>query len=256
MSGLLAAKACMDMHVDFDMYDKGKPSPGNGVRYLHDSCGLPIKPIFIETAFVGPKNKFFTFGEVDLNAMAEFYHLKTGASEKNNSVHRSKRLVKAYDWYDAWNMLQGIQVRPYEADDERMYALSRRYDVVFLTAPLNKVYRNAAKQCLYHTKYVSGGDGRIGLCNAQFSNNVIVYNVDLDCDWTRYSRINGVEQIEWKREVPGSYPVVKVSGKTTFIPPESNVVLLGRYGAWDSGFMAHDAYYKALDVIRGSNETR
>ena len=46
MTGLLAAKACMDKGIMPTILSATKPNPGHGVRYLHDNCGLPLKPMY------------------------------------------------------------------------------------------------------------------------------------------------------------------------------------------------------------------
>ena len=254
MIGHLAAKACFDNGIYPQVFSHDEGKPGFGVRYLHDACGLPLSHIEIETAFyVGPQ-EILRFKEADLEEMAEEYAKKTGASRTNNSVHRSVEKVKAYDWYDAWGLLQGLHVNKIFVNNGFMKRLSREFDLVVNTAPLWTVYPKAVPHCKYREMYVSGG-APVSYMNelTDFAPNVIVYNVmpnvRPDGAWTRYSRIDGVDQTEWLEPVVGSHPVVKVDGQAKFGLHQDNVLLVGRYGAWDSTYMAHQAYYDVLDRI-------
>lgn len=250
MTGLLAAKACMDKGIMPTILSATKPNPGHGVRYLHDNCGLPLKPIEIETAFVGYGDKFMRWNKADQRAMAELYAIKTGASQTNNSIHRSVKTVTAYNWMDAWNMLQGLRIIESEVLPDDMRGLSRKFDLVINTAPLNKIYPHSKSQCLYREMYVSDCSPYPNHDSwASTPDNIIVYNVDIDAPWTRYSRVDGVEQTEYIRPVEGAHKVIKVDGKAKFYNHQQNVLLLGRYGKWDSTYMAHMAYYDTMSRL-------
>lgn len=250
MTGLLAAKACLDKHITPTIFSATKPNPGYGVRYLHDRCGLPLQPIEIETAFVGVGDRLLRWDHADQRAMAQLYAFKTGASQTNNSIHRSTKTVIAYSWMDAWNMLQGMRISEREILPEDMRILSNKFDLVINTAPLNKIYPHSKSQCSCREMYVSG-------CSpypnhegwASHPENIIVYNVNQDADWVRYSRVDGIEQTEYLRPVEGAHKVVKVDGKAKFYNHHSNVLLIGRYGKWDSTYMAHMSYYDTLSSI-------
>ena len=246
MTGLLAAKACLDKGITPTIFSAAKPHPGYGVRYLHDNCGLPLKPIEIETAFVGFGDKFMRWDNADHRVMAELYAIKTGASKTNNSIHRSEKITTAYNWMDAWNMLQGMWIVDLEIKPEDMKTLSKKFDLVISTAPLNKVYPHSKSRCSFREMYVSSGNPYPDHKGwASTPENIIVYNVDPDSPWTRYSRVDGVEQTEYLRPVEGIHRVVKVDGKAKFYNHQHNVLLVGRYGKWDSTYMAHMSYYDA-----------
>lgn len=255
MIGHLAAKACLDNDIYPQVFSRDGGAPGYGVRYLHDACGLRLNPIEIETAFyVGP-NDIRRFCDVDLEEMAGLYAKKTGASRTNNSVHRSVEKVKAYNWYDAWDLLQGLRVNKIFVNNSFMKRLSREFDLVVNTAPLWTVYPKASRQCKCREMYVSGGAPIRYMDElTDFAPNVIVYNVMPNIGpegvWTRYSRIGNVDQTEWLEPVVGSHPVVKVNGQAKFGLRPHNVMLVGRYGAWDATYMAHQAYYDVLDRIK------
>lgn len=250
MTGLLSAKACLDRGITPTIFSATEPNPGHGVRYLHDRCGLPLKPIEIETAFMGFGGQFLRWNNAVPRAMAELYAMKTGASPTNNSIHRSEKITTAYSWMDAWNMLQGMRIENREILPEDMRRLSDKYDLVVNTAPLNKIYPHSKSQCLCRERYVSDKspyNDHVGW--ASTPDNIIVYNVDTNAAWTRYSRVDGVEQTEYLHPVEGAHKVIKVDGKAKFYNHHPNVLLVGRYGKWDSTYMAHMAYYDTLSRL-------
>lgn len=250
MTGLLAAKACIDCGIMPQVISATKPHPGHGVRYLHDACGLPINPIEIETAFVGYGSQFMRWDNADQRAMAQLYAMKTGASQTNNSIHRSVKTVEAYNWMEAWGLLQGLRITEDNVEPRDMRMLSRGNDLVINTAPLNKVYPHAKSQCLSREMYISDISPHPNSPSwAKSPDNIIVYNVNSDDDWTRYSRVDGVEQTEYLKPVECSHTVVKVDGKAKFYNHQQNVLLIGRYGKWDSTYMAHMAYYDTLSRL-------
>ena len=250
MAGLLAAKACMDCGIVPQVISATKPHPGYGVRYLHDACGLPISSFEIETAFVGYGKWFMRWDNVSQNAMAQLYAQKTGASLTNNSIHRSVKTVKAYNWMEAWNMLQGLRIIDDKVEPQDMKYLSRGNDLVINTAPLNMIYPHARSQCRSREMYVSACSPYPNSHGwANHPDNLIVYNVNPDETWTRYSRVDGIEQTEYMKPVEGAHTVVKVDGKAKFYSYHHNVLLIGRYGKWNSTYMAHMAYYDTLSRL-------
>lgn len=250
MTGLLSAKAFMDNGIIPNIYTDSEPSPGYGIRYLHDSCGLPIKSVEVETAFVGYGKKFLRWEDVSKTAMAQLYSNKTGSSQRNNSVHRSVKTVKAYDWMGAWYMLQGMRTEKHKVTPEEIGEMSKEFDIVVSTAPLPLIYPEAKDSCKCRDAYVKGESPHPNNpCWPGKPDNIIVYNVDKEVNWYRYSRILGIEQTELMKPDSSCKVVKKVEGKSYFEPKHDNVVLLGRYGAWDSTYMAHQAYYDTLKAI-------
>ena len=147
-------------------------------------------------------------------------------------------------------MLQGLRITEYEVQPSDMPGLSRRFDLVINTAPLNKIYPHSKSQCLYREVYVSDCSPYPNHDSwASAPDNIIVYNVDIVAPWTRYSRVDGVEQTEYLKAVEGAHKVIKVDGEAKFHNRQQNVLLLGRYGKWDSTYMAHMAYYDTLSRL-------
>lgn len=249
MTALLAAKACYDEGVKPVILSKDQPNPGYGVRYLHAQCGLPMKPIMVKTSFMSYFRRHKSWDDVDVNAMAQLYANKTGSSQTNNSVHRSAKYIKAYDWYEAWSLLQGFQWTQHTVTPQEIPRLSLENDLVICTAPLPRIYPEVANLCKHRITYVTEGQPYSSHRHSMpEEDNIIVYNVDPEEDWTRFSRIGGVEQTEWMHDHEGAHSAIKVDGTIDWAG-HSNVILLGRYGAWDAEFMAHDAYYKTKDIL-------
>jgi len=254
MAGLLSAKACLDNGIEPSIFSSDGYTSGYGVRYLHDNCGLPIKPIKIETAFVGYGMHFLRWDEADKSAMSTLYAMKTGASARNNSIHRSEKFVEAYDWAEAFNMLHGFRIEKKTIVPSDMAVLQRLFDLVICTAPLPILFPQFSKLCHERILWVSddspspyqGGSWRDG------EDNIIVYNVDSECEWVRYSRICGKDQTEWLRSEShkGAHPVRKIDGCAGVPNKQGNILLVGRYGLWNSTYMAHQAYYDVINELK------
>lgn len=243
MAGLLAAKACIDFGIRPDIFSNNKKpdySTG-GVRYLHDDCGLPIRPFTIRTMFLLDHDTLAEYNENEKGKWAALYAKKTGSSAENNSVHRSEAEIQAYRWDLAFDLLQGLPIIQKHVGNSEIRRMSREYDLVVNTAPLPSVYPKARNLCQCRNFFVSDEDV-MSEWHCDLS-NTIVYNLDPDCDWYRYSNINGAIQTEWMHRRPGGYVVTKVNGRARFGLHPDNVMLVGRYGAWDATYMAHQAYY-------------
>lgn len=248
MAGMLAAKACEDARVDYEVLSEA-PQEERGVRYLHDPCGLPIKPSKVETLVIMPNKHIKRIDDLDLAIVGEWYGSKTCSSLRNNSLTRSVPVAEVYDWYHAKKLLHGIQVTPCHIRPEDMKYLSSVNNLLVSTVPLKSVFPGASGSCRTHTTYVSDG-APDDLPNVpRRYDGVIVYNIDPESRWHRYSSLMGVEQTEWTLPVPEAVAVRKVLGSTGYRPHLKNVLLTGRYGKWDSKVMAHDAYYDTLQAI-------
>ena len=253
MAGMLAAKACEDARVDYEVLSDS-PQEERGVRYLHDPCGLPIKPSKVETFVIMPNKHVKRINDLDLAIVGEWYGSKTGSSLRNNSLTRSVPVAEVYDWYHAKNLLHGIQVTPCHIRPEDMKYLSSVNNLLVSTVPLKSVYPRASSICRSHTTYVSSGAPDDLPRIPRRYDGVIVYNIDPDSNWHRYSCLMGVEQTEWTKPSPGAVAVRKVLGRADYHSPHWNVLLTGRYGKWDANVMAHDAYYETLCAIERIRE--
>ena len=74
----------------------------------------------------------------------------------------------------------------------------------------------------------------------------VIYNLDMNTNWYRYSRIFGRG---WSELVTGGeYPIMKVLD-TDFSSPNERVLLMGRYGSWKRGYLSHDAYFDTMEAF-------
>lgn len=248
MAGMLAAKACEDARVDYEILSE-KPSEEHGVRYLHDPCGLPIKASKVETLVIMPNKHIKRLDDLELSIVGEWYGAKTGSSKRNNSLTRSQPIIEVFDWYHAKNLLHGLKVTNRKIRPEDVNSLSRTNDLVVSTIPLKSIFPRASDLCCSHVTYVSEGAPSDLPNIPRRYDGVIVYNIDPECKWHRYSCLMGVEQTEWTLPHPDAAAVRKVLGSANFNCRQPNFLLTGRYGKWDSKVMAHDAYYDTLRAI-------
>lgn len=244
MVGRLVAHACDDSGISYDMFTEAMPGPGFGVRYLHESCNLPLHHLDIHT-YIMDEDGLHDHWEQDKARYAERYAKLVGSSPTNNSVHRAAETTFAYDWYDAFAMLEPHNVIFGSISRTHMDALSKVYEYVFSTIPLPVAYPEAKELCNGRKMLVDFGtpdtvpDG--------IADHSVIYNLT-GTDWSRYSKMGSVDQYESLSG--GAHTIMKVTGKANFKPPHDNVVLVGRYGAWDYTYMAHHAYYNTMEFLR------
>ncbi len=240
MSGLLAAKACRDMGEDYLILEVDPfPREQLGLHYLHDPCGCPVTGQKVYNIIVGQQLGYEPFVQ---------YAKKMGISE-NNSLKGLPATVDAWHFQDAydylWNMAAGAgKIMLNRVTPELVDLLLEEGRQVFNTVPLHKIRPEA--RCDTQTIYVSKKIPEGMEVGFMFNKNLVVYNIDLDVDWYRFSLINGTTWTE-SREC-GEISVNKVVS-TNYKPKEDNLHLIGRLGAWNKKWLAHDSYYAVKDII-------
>jgi hypothetical protein len=127
------------------------------------------------------------------------------------------------------------------------------FDLVISTVPapalceMNHRFQNAQVFAL--------GDGPgIRSVPIKVQENSIVCSGNPDISWYRTSNIFGHNTIEWPakgRKKPPIEGVVRVNKPiSTNCHCFSEIVRIGRYGAWKKGVLVHDAYYEALSALQ------
>lgn len=238
MTGLLAAKALAEHDIEFTLYDKN-PNEGvsssQGLHYLHDNCNLPLKPQIVHNYIIGCK---------DGEHPHEQYSRKLG-TPLNNSLVELPAFSMVYNFQEAYKILLhlmkgNIQRCNFEADMLKYFL--EKFDLVISTLPLPVVYPEAT--CKFVEVQAVRGRPR-GIPKLPGANQV-VYNIEENTNWYRYSRVFGVEWTEVKQ---GGEFILKKVVDSNFEPPDDRVILLGRWGQWNRKFLAHQAYYKILRRI-------
>jgi len=235
-AGLLSAQALTDLGIDHDIYDKHMPtmSKVKGLHYLHDNCGLPLDWVTVHNYVLGVK-------EGELPHMQ--YSNKLGIPE-NNSLVDLPAFNTGYDFRQAMEILIGNhadKVRLLDITQEVVVYLLEDYDYIISTVPLNIVYPEA--DCKMLQQRVKKGrpegiDKLIGL-----NTNQVIYNIDEQVDWYRYSNILGNE---WTEVIHGGDFTIPKIIDANFYCPDDRILLQGRYGKWDRKFLAHHSYYETI----------
>lgn len=235
MAGLLAAKALAENSVEYTLFDKNLhegASNNPGLHYLHDSCGLPLEPKIVFNYVIGCKE-----GELP----HEQYSRKLG-TPLNNSLVDLPAYSVVYDFQEAYNILlhrYGKKVQHLEIVPSMVESLLERYDKIISTIPLPALFPEA--KCEYVE--VQAVKGRPFSIPTLPGDNQVVYNIDENVNWYRYSRVFGVEWTEVKQG--GDFTIKKVVD-TNFRSPDDRIILLGRWGSWNRKFLAHHSYYETL----------
>jgi hypothetical protein len=262
MSGLLAAKACMDNKVeDFTIFDKNPKQAAEGrfagLHYLHDNCGLPLRREFVRNMVLG-----FT----DRLTPSEAYAFKLHLPDGPNSVDKLQAVNVIYNPAKAHELLWewlGHHVVEYSVSGATINDLRRKkFDLTLSTVPLVCLYPEA--RCYDRTAWVMPGRPQyadLAVINqedlalpilAETQDHLVVYNVNPSVKWARYSKVFGREWTEYTTQLEGAKELFKVV-TTDFKQPDTDrakVKLIGRWGKWQRGYLMHQAYYETCGLLR------
>jgi len=235
-AGLLSAQALTDLGIEHDLFDKELPSisKAKGLHYLHDNCGLPLRWITVHNYVLGVNE-----GEKP----HEQYSRKLG-TPLNNSLVDLPAFNAGYDFKQAIELLVERhldKVSVLEVTKETVPTLLEEYDYVINTVPLPIIFPQAV--CKKVDRKVMKGrpegiDKLVGL-----NPNQVIYNIDEQVNWYRYSNVLGNE---WTEVVEGGDFTISKIITTDFQSPDERIILQGRYGKWDRKFLAHHAYYETI----------
>lgn len=238
VAGLMSAQALTDLGIDHDLYDREIPTiaKAKGLHYLHDNCGLPLRWITVHNYVIGVEE-----GAIP----SEQYSRKVGNS-KNNSLVNLPAFNIGYDFRQAFNLLvEAHSSKVIEKDVDKSFVdkvLDEGiYDYVISTIPLYILFPEA--DCRKTDRRVKKGrpDGLENLVG--LNDNQVIYNIDDNDNWYRYSNVLGNE---WTEVIEGGDFTIPKIFTTDFESPDERIILQGRYGKWDRKFLAHDAYYETI----------
>lgn len=236
MTGLLAAQALKDLKIEYTLYDMNpdhNTSSSKGLHYLHLPCGLDLKPQVVYNYIIGCHGN---------QLPNEAYASKVGV-DPTNSVARLRVYTEVYDFHQALKQLKEThdsKLRNYVFKPGDVPMLLKNFDYVISTIPLPLVYPEA--KCESVKVGVKRGRPKVHEIPSSFwgaNTNMVIYNVDKRVKWYRYSNILGVE---WTEVTEGGDFTISKVVTTDFHPPDERVILMGRWGAWDKTFLAHQAY--------------
>lgn len=239
IAGLLAAKAVEDSGAEAVLYDKNQGvSTVLGLHYLHKDCGIEdLEKVILYNLVLHDEN--------DEAPPYVQYSNKT-AVPIDNSVKDLPLKVEAFNMQDAYMRLtERFQHQIVKRDVDRAFVDDLLLDgnKVISSIPLPILVKNGD----YKSKIVFAHEGKphaLGL--ASIRHNIVVYNTDRKYPWYRYSRVNGYEWTETL--LNGQFKIKKVMG-CNVKSFNKNLLLVGRYGKWQRGVLAHEAYYDTKEAI-------
>lgn len=238
MSGLLAAKACRDCDIESVMYSNGVPGvPRTGVHYLHDSCGLDIPWVWVSNFVMDKPDDYI-----------EQYRTKTGGGESVSA----DPYIQAFSWAEAVAELLPPVVASFRDADVNHCDLSKLlkiHDMVIVTAPMPKMFDYVHPPCETRAVWARAGAPYAVADRYRGVENLVVYNVDPEVPWYRYSRVFGRETTEYAQQVDNSILVKKVANVVDWRHNDHRIILAGRTAEWNKNRLAHEVYYNILSMF-------
>ena len=239
ISGLLAAWACQSSDVDYEVYstDAAPPKPF-GFTFLHSPCGIPLQPQTLIQIVVPP--------DVSVEEASKFYSKKVYGT---NVIGSSLPYVFANPEIEIYNMSEAVKFlwnathrkRKTFRDLDEVIRFSEGFDVTFSTIPIDRLDHDTHYFFVESFVEIRKFDAP---CH-----NVVFYNGGVNAVAYRWGHLFG-QYFEEKRERPGT-PVRKVAFVKNMPEVPSNLILCGRYGAWDKSILSHNVYDMVLEKIDG-----
>lgn len=243
ISGLMVAWACEQSSVGYAVYtDKVVKPKVAGFMYLHDACGMPLQQYELTQRIV-PEG-------VDISDAAKFYSMRIYGTEMiGNSLPSiaENPVVKIWNMTEAvdhiWEHIEGKVKRKTFRDLDHILDFSEDYDLVFSTVPLDKMDKRCGvyfyNECYVETKLES-----------KCTRNWVEYNGgDEHLRPHRWGCLFGHSFSE-SNSKPGKIMKKVAFGKNYPDVPE-NVILCGRYGAWDKTILVDDVYRMVREKLNG-----
>jgi hypothetical protein len=272
MAGLLAAKAVFDVTGEpADIITNRLPvqidwSGTNGIHVLHDTCGMNIPEMLVTNLVVlplfenGEPQLLASLGEWERSMANGTYGQKVyGSRRASTSITRMPGVIEGYEYVTAFNILVntfGGYAKAYRNITETsMHRISREYDFVVSSIPRH----NVTPKWIAHKFSIAYVSQRppIGFApNPTMGKNFVVYNADPTADWSRTSCVTHGNIEYWSTEyasipdypLPDLRKVEKVLKGDNFVFPD-NVLPVGRYGKWEAGVLASDAYWETVREV-------
>lgn len=250
-SGLLAAWGVINAGHKVTIFTKEakRPSMPPGVFVLHDPCRLPLQSVNVQILITGGRE---TFGQADA------YRKKVYGDKEGDmpvSIPDDNGFETVWDGQQALGMLWDILEPFVEEREVRDWSsvedLAHGYTYVINTIPL---------PVLLPAGNLRSFPAHVWIGTASRHEAYIMYNTNPSVKWYRASTVFGRFSLEfvpdWEPEKApdsriGDWLVADkvVSAPSDLSKLPENVLLTGRYGAWDKSKMAHDAFWDAMQWL-------
>ena len=238
--GRLAAWAVMQSghsSTIFDrMYEKVAKAP-RGFVYMHEACGLPLRPQLVTVIEQGTAEEY----------TKKVYQGGPSAPTAGEvSFGKYGGVRECYDPGELLGILNGLQhgmVQEHNfVDLEEILNLLYEYDRLVFTLPINSFIKGNwpfRKGSVGAWPLDPGEEGMANFC---------VYNSSPEIPWHRSGAMFGWAFREFPAVVPGHQPIIKViDGDKP--PTYKNVLFTGRFGAWRKKQLSHESYTEVLNWL-------
>lgn len=236
-AGLLAAHACAEFGVDFNIYSIKRKSPISGAQYIHMAIpGIhsPQEPdghvIFSKVGTKGGYAKK-VYGNMDAECSWDKFQ---------EGLQPAWSMEKTYD--ALWDMyaekIEHISITP--SFVQQMTAVE---DLVVNTIPMYMLCMRKEHHFAHTTVWIKTGS----LGFAGLGPNTIIYNGLAQDDWYRASNLWGHESVEYGSRHPQAIHGHKPLGNNCNCHPD--MLRVGRFGKWQKGVLAHEAYFDTYQAL-------
>lgn len=272
-TGLFAAHALRQMGARFDIYSKKRRSEMFGAQYLH-------KPIHGLSKNPPVKMRYL------LEGSAEGYREKVYAQEQARVESTSPQDLEGEHWawdireayFKAWDYYQAQVIETPRIDSSWVTAILRSgvYNAVISTVPAPAICSQGHQ--FNSVEILAVGDaperGIVAPKCFDCPPNTVICNGDPDEAWYRQSNVFGHRTVEWpysaghqKLSMPYDHRLVYeydevIDAAVVKKPIDNNcecfagepLFRMGRYGRWQKGELAHQAYFETIKMLERPEE--
>jgi hypothetical protein len=246
-AGLLAAHAAIGLGEDVTIFSRKTKSWLNGAQYLHGSIpGLPsedAEPVMLDYTLIGT---------------ADGYREKVYGKQWDGTVspeemlesHPAWNIRTDYDflWDEYQDLIMDSDIHPRSLDLLGMQEHGM-YDLIVSSIPAPALCSKG--HTFASTEIWAAGDAPgMGISIPyKCPDNTVLCNGEPEPSWYRLSSLYGHKTVEW----PGSMNRPPINGAAKVVKPTMNncdcfpnVLRVGRYGTWQKGVLAHEAFTTTL----------
>jgi hypothetical protein len=237
-AGLLAAHAAELAGAEPHIYSKKNKSLIHGAQFLHESIpetSPRSAPVIFDKIGSGEIYQMKVYGNMDVSTSWDKFPV---------GIRRAYSMQDLYD--QLWERYQDL-VREVEVTESLLTELEEAhgYDLLISTVPRYLLCSKGHTFVQRKMYIVETTD----VPTVSEPENVIVYNGDPMSGWYRFSRLFGHSFLEFGQDTQNHSGVegIKIIGHECDCRPRWHC--MGRYGKWQRGVLAHEAFKEAKDAL-------